>query len=47
VSRVVVGGTADDTDADLAFDPAFDPAEELSGVEDILDRSAFGLAAFR
>ena len=38
-----VGGTADDTDVDLVQD-TFAPIEGFTGVEDTLNRSAFGLS---
>jgi hypothetical protein len=41
-----VGGTADDTDNDLAAD-AYRPLEEFTGVIDNLNRTAFGLTGFR
>ncbi|HEX6354733.1 hypothetical protein [Actinophytocola sp.] len=41
-----VGGTADDTDTDLTTD-VFRPLEGFTGVEDSLNRSAFGLSGFR
>jgi hypothetical protein len=41
-----VGGTADDTDNDLTTD-VFRPLEEFTGIEDTLNRTAFGLSAPR
>jgi hypothetical protein len=41
-----VGGTADDTDTDLAFD-VYRPLEGFTGNEDSMNRTAFGLSGFR
>ena len=41
-----VGGSADDTDTDLAVD-VFRPLEEFTGLEDTVNRTAFGLSGFR
>ncbi|MEO6090253.1 MAG: hypothetical protein ABIQ18_44830 [Umezawaea sp.] len=41
-----VGGTADDTDNDLTTD-VFRPLEGFTGIEDSLERTAFGLSGFR
>jgi hypothetical protein len=41
-----VGGTADDTDTDLTVD-VFRPLEGFTGLEDSLNRTAFGLSGFR
>jgi len=41
-----VGGTADDTDTDLTTD-VFRPLEGFTGIEDSLNRTAFGLSGFR
>jgi hypothetical protein len=41
-----VGGSADDTDTDLAVD-VFRPLEEFTGIEDTVNRTAFGLSGFR
>ena len=40
-----VGGSADDTDTDLAVD-VFRPLEEFTGLEDSINRTAFGLSGF-
>ena len=41
-----IGGSADDTDTDLAVD-VFRPLEEFTGIEDTISRTAFGLSGFR
>jgi hypothetical protein len=41
-----VGGSADDADTDLAMD-VFRPLEEFTGIEDTINRTAFGLSGFR
>lgn len=41
-----VGGSADDTDTDLTVD-VFRPLEEFTGIEDSLNRTAFGLSGHR
>jgi hypothetical protein len=41
-----VGGSADDTDNDLIVD-VFRPLEEFTGIEDTVNRTAFGLSGYR